>query len=405
MFMNFSCFNPVASSYCEDDFRIDLDRFCDFIPITSTVTNLIDLFQKHAYSAVEKTGASRQNSYWSYIGNKDNLRCILLAIPFFNIPVAIYYYFFSSAIGASSKNTSEEIDLEESSKDIGWEEFSQLEEINKGRPKHCDQDVTQLNSSGGSTIRAFPQEILSLILSYTNSATFKAGFLVSKLWNKAAMDSSVVRNVINRIEIFGNKQWAQCGGHEMVMNENMEEESESLVLFIDELVKSGLSGKRLGDMLDGGIILRIPQELTLENTGTLVKLNLPESGEKGYKNFSPPEKQEHSGGSYWLWSSTTPIKDSGNKKYSVQQTMTADRGYQDSHAREVAALCFAKYSLSGTFLCEYVWARCLDTRRRGGDQIVVGFGQSGLSVDDLSYDGGFIAVLGVLRWLPAKVRS
>jgi hypothetical protein len=65
--MNFSCFDPAVSAYCMDDFRIGLDRFCDFIPIVSTFTNLIDLFQKNVSNAEEKADVSRQDSYWRHI--------------------------------------------------------------------------------------------------------------------------------------------------------------------------------------------------------------------------------------------------------------------------------------------------------------------------------------------------
>jgi hypothetical protein len=151
----------------------------------------------------------------------------------------------------------------------------------------------------------------------------------------------------------------------------------------------------------------MPEDLNLENTGALVKLKLPGSGENGYEVFYPPEKQEHAGGSYWLWSSTIRIMGSGNKDYPHQQIVTGEHGYKDSHAREVAALRFAEFSLSlsETFLCDDWYARCLDTRGPFPCQVVVGFGRSGLNVFDNSSDYDCLAVLGLLRWPPAEVRS
>jgi hypothetical protein len=228
----------------------------------------------------------------------------------------------------------------------------------------------------------------------------------------AAKDSSfvqsVVGNIINRTRIFGNSQWNLHGGEEIVKNEDMAEESKSLILFQNDIVKNSVFGKKLLHMLDAGdsgLFVRMPKDLNLENTGALVKLKLPGSGKNGYEVFFPPQKQEHAGGSYWLWSSTIQIMGSGGKDYPNQQIVTGEHGYQDSHAREVAALCFAEFSLSlsETFLCEDWYARCLDTR--GSNQVVVGFGRSGLCVLTDDYDLDYFAVLGLLRWPPTEVRS
>jgi hypothetical protein len=158
-------------------------------------------------------------------------------------------------------------------------------------------------------------------------------------------------------------------------------------------------------MLDshGGLFVRMPKDLNLENTGALLKLKLPESGENGYQCFFPPMKQEHAGrSSFWMWSSTVRIKNSENERYPIQKLITRDRGYQDSHAREVVARLFAEFSLSGTFLCNDWFARCLDARN--GYPIVVVFGRSGLGMRNLNYDYDNIAVLGVSRWRPAEIR-
>jgi hypothetical protein len=42
---------------------------------------------------------------------------------------------------------------------------------------------------------------------------------------------SVVRNIIERTAIFGNRQWGQHGGQEIVKNEDIVEESKSLFFF------------------------------------------------------------------------------------------------------------------------------------------------------------------------------
>jgi hypothetical protein len=271
---------------------------------------------------------------------------------------------------------------------------------------YCENPVNQnviipaLIGSDEDSNTGLPPEILYMILPYTDHASLGKGYEVSQLWRDLVI---LVVKDLYRIKAFGNAQWVDCGGREIVKNEDMKEEAKSLSLFIDELMTHRFQGKKAINMLDAGLILRMPKDLTLEKIGALVKLMLPGSGENGYEFFYPPEKQEHAGGSYWLWSSTTRIKDSGNKSYPVQRKMAAEQGYQDSHAREVAARLFAEFSLSGTFLCNDWYARCLDTRN--GYPIVVGFGRSGLYVRSLNYGHAHIAVLGLLRWPPAEVRS
>lgn len=80
-------------AYWIDSLRINLDILCDFIPFASTLTNIINLFQKCIiFSSEEISKSPDQDRYWRYIDNKDNLRCALLAVPFLNVLVAIYYY-------------------------------------------------------------------------------------------------------------------------------------------------------------------------------------------------------------------------------------------------------------------------------------------------------------------------
>lgn len=156
-------------------------------------------------------------------------------------------------------------------------------------------------------------------------------------------------------------------------------------------------------MLNDGLFVRIPKDLTFENSGTLVKSKLPESGDNGYRWFYPLDDQEPVDDSYWVWISKNPIEESGGKSYPAQQEMAAEHVYQDCRAREVVAGLVAEYCRSGTILCENVWARCLDTRY--GNQVVVGFDRSGLFLNFTSSDDDFLAVLGILRWRPAEVRS
>lgn len=62
---------------------IKIDQFTDYIPAVSTVTNLVDLFEKYVLlPIIERCGVdTTQNRYWTHIKNKDSGRCGLLLIP------------------------------------------------------------------------------------------------------------------------------------------------------------------------------------------------------------------------------------------------------------------------------------------------------------------------------------
>ncbi|MCB1111970.1 MAG: hypothetical protein H7A37_10455 [Chlamydiales bacterium] len=65
------------------------DRVCDYIPIVSTASNFVDLFEKLAFKGFDST-AIHQNRYFTYIDNKPTWRCVALLIPILgNIIIAI----------------------------------------------------------------------------------------------------------------------------------------------------------------------------------------------------------------------------------------------------------------------------------------------------------------------------
>lgn len=66
------------------------DRLCDYIPIASTITNLVDIFEKCAFSGCSSKSI-KENRYITHIKDKKNLRCAILLVPILgNIIVAIY---------------------------------------------------------------------------------------------------------------------------------------------------------------------------------------------------------------------------------------------------------------------------------------------------------------------------
>lgn len=72
-----------------DNFRINFDIFCDFVPIVSTVTNAIDLVQKKSLQAEVSKKPFQKHTYSEYISNKNSKACWFLLIPIINIVVAV----------------------------------------------------------------------------------------------------------------------------------------------------------------------------------------------------------------------------------------------------------------------------------------------------------------------------
>ncbi|MBS4168608.1 HEAT repeat domain-containing protein [Parachlamydia sp. AcF125] len=73
------------------NFLLKADQVSDYIPVISTLTNLIDLFQKYVVlSRKQKVNVSK-NHYYAHLQQKSFSRCIVLLIPVIgNILVAIY---------------------------------------------------------------------------------------------------------------------------------------------------------------------------------------------------------------------------------------------------------------------------------------------------------------------------
>jgi hypothetical protein len=59
---------------------VNIDNIADYIPLASTVTNLVDLFQKCVLLFV-KDEAIRKSHYFSHINDKRVLRCVVLLVP------------------------------------------------------------------------------------------------------------------------------------------------------------------------------------------------------------------------------------------------------------------------------------------------------------------------------------
>jgi hypothetical protein len=68
---------------------VKVDLLCDYIPLVSTASNLIDLFQK--YVVLPFLAKETSNRYYQHLQQKSFFRCIALIIPILgNIIVGIY---------------------------------------------------------------------------------------------------------------------------------------------------------------------------------------------------------------------------------------------------------------------------------------------------------------------------
>jgi len=72
------------------NFFIKVDEFADYIPVVSTVTNLTNLFQKAIQPLTTESNFCK-NHYYTYIQQKNTLRCVMLLIPILgNIVVGMF---------------------------------------------------------------------------------------------------------------------------------------------------------------------------------------------------------------------------------------------------------------------------------------------------------------------------
>ena len=72
-------------------FLVKADRVCDYVPLLSSVSNLVDLFQKCVVLPLMDKETIESNHYFKHLDQKSFLRCLVLVIPVFgNLGVGIY---------------------------------------------------------------------------------------------------------------------------------------------------------------------------------------------------------------------------------------------------------------------------------------------------------------------------
>ncbi len=60
---------------------VKIDNFCDYVPIVSTITNLVDLFIKTVILPFKDQSTIPKNHYYSHLNQKSFMRIIILLIP------------------------------------------------------------------------------------------------------------------------------------------------------------------------------------------------------------------------------------------------------------------------------------------------------------------------------------
>ena len=72
-------------------FLVKADHFCDYIPFVSSVTNLIDIFQKCVIVPLMDKSQIAASHYYTHLNQKSFSRCFLFIIPIIgNIIVGIF---------------------------------------------------------------------------------------------------------------------------------------------------------------------------------------------------------------------------------------------------------------------------------------------------------------------------
>jgi|GEM_PF-4640308 len=71
---------------------VKTDQFCDQVPFVSSITNLVDLFQKCVVLPFINEETIASNHYWKHINEKSYVRCFVLIVPVIgNIFIGIFY--------------------------------------------------------------------------------------------------------------------------------------------------------------------------------------------------------------------------------------------------------------------------------------------------------------------------
>lgn len=97
---------------------INIDMFFDYVPFFSTMSNLVNIFQKCVVIPFISDEYLKESHYFSYIKDKEYLRCIFLLVPILGNLVVIGVDSTSNRRDLEELNDNLEILAEETLKNI-----------------------------------------------------------------------------------------------------------------------------------------------------------------------------------------------------------------------------------------------------------------------------------------------
>ncbi|MBA2369309.1 MAG: hypothetical protein H0V82_09840 [Candidatus Protochlamydia sp.] len=72
---------------------VSLDRYCDYLPLVSTATNMTHLFQKCVILPFMEASTISNSRFYSHLDQKNFTRCLILIVPFIGNLIIILYDF------------------------------------------------------------------------------------------------------------------------------------------------------------------------------------------------------------------------------------------------------------------------------------------------------------------------
>ncbi len=108
-----------------NDLGVKLDQLADYVPLASSLTNAVDLYQKCIYSFYGRELATNENRYFYHIKDKPVWRCITLLVPVVGNGVVAMYDLLQT------KKAPEKI----------IEEVNPLEDLPRGKETKAETEV------------------------------------------------------------------------------------------------------------------------------------------------------------------------------------------------------------------------------------------------------------------------
>lgn len=71
----------TVNSFFLFDTLVKMDSYCDYVPFVSTITNLVDIFEKCVLLNYKNNEQIKKNPYFKHLIEKRFLRCVLVIIP------------------------------------------------------------------------------------------------------------------------------------------------------------------------------------------------------------------------------------------------------------------------------------------------------------------------------------